>query len=88
MKESMSKKAKTPDERFLVCIYEEALKTGDLETPLDKYAVGSLAGLHAKGIDAICKLLVQANFIKKKGEKEITLTPHGEKLVLQLLDEW
>lgn len=84
----MNKKARTPDERFLVSVYEMANKSGDLQTPLNRYEVGQQIGLHPKGIDAICKLLVQANFIKKSGEFEIILTKNGENLALRLLSEW
>jgi hypothetical protein len=83
----MGKHTHTKDESFIIALYEAALKTGDVQTPVDKYAVGQMAGMHARGVDATCKLLVQANFIKKSGEADIYLTPHGEKLVLNLLDE-
>lgn len=83
----MGKKQHTKDENYIICLYEAASKTGDIETPLDRYAVGEMAGLNPKGVDATCKLLVQANFIKKAGESDIYLTPHGEKLVKSLLDE-
>lgn len=82
----MGKNAPTKDENFIIALYEVALKTGDVQTPVDKYAVGEIAGMHSRGVDATCKLLVQANFIKKSGESDIYLTPHGEKLVLSLLD--
>lgn len=74
----------TKDENFVLCIAEEAESTGDIENPVDRYAAGTRAGLNPKGVDAICKLLVQANFIKKSGESEIYLTPHGVKLVERL----
>jgi len=83
----MTHKHRTKDEQFILCLYEEAEKTGDIENPVDRYEVGKLAGLHPKAVDAISKLLIQANFIKKAGEVEIYLTPHGEKLVLRLRSE-
>ena len=83
----MNKKAKTPDERFIICAYETALKSGDAQNPVNRYDVGRMVGLHPKGIDAICKLLVQANFIKKSSDTEIYLTKNGEALALRLLDE-
>ena len=82
----MGKHTHTKDESFMIALYEAALKTGDSGTPVDRYAVGEVAGMHPKGVDATCKLLVQANFIKKSSETDIYLTPHGEKLVLSLLE--
>lgn len=76
----------TPDERFILCAYEITKALG-LSTIMNRYEVGKQAGLNPKGVDAICKLLIQANFIRKASEEEIYLTPHGEKLALRLLDE-
>lgn len=78
----------TKDEIFVVNLYETARASGDVENSFDKYSIGEKAKINPKAVDAICKLLVQANFIKKKGEKDIYLTPHGEKLALTLLDEF
>lgn len=80
----MSRHNRTKDENFIMCLYEEAEKTGDLEGALDRYQVGLAANIHPKGVDTICKLLIQANFIKKASENEIYLTPHGIKLVEKL----
>lgn len=83
----MSRNNRTKDENFILCLYEEAEKTGDVEHPVDRYQVGTAANLHPKAVDTICKLLVQANFVKKSGENEIYLTPHGIKLVMNLRQE-
>ena len=83
----MVKKHRTKDENFILCLYEEAAKTGDIHNPLDRYEVGQVAKLHPKAVDTICKLLLQANFIKKAGEVEIFLTKNGEDLILRLLSE-
>lgn len=77
----------TKDERFIIKLYELALSKGDVGTPCPKYIVGQLSGLTAKGVDAVCKLLVQANFVKGAGGDDIYLTPHGEKLAKRLLEE-
>lgn len=77
----------TKDERFVICLYENAKAGGDLETRFDRYAVGVQVSLHERGVDAICKLLVQANFIKKDGEADIYLTPNGITLAERLLKE-
>lgn len=77
----MAHKPYTKDENFLIALYEMALSKGDLETPFDRYVVGQRASITEKGVNAISKLLLRANFIKKKDENEIYLTPHGIKLV-------
>lgn len=81
----MSHQSYTRDESFMIALYEEALKIGDAEHPRHRYEVGKKANLNPKGVDAICKLLVQANFIIKADEYEVYLTPHGIKLVQKLL---
>lgn len=78
------KKSLTKDEQFLICLYEEASKLGDLFAPFDRYFIGQKAGLQERGVNAISILLIRANFIKKHGEIEVFFTPHGLKLV-QLL---
>ena len=77
----MTERAKTKDEMFMLRLYEEASKQEDVEEPLDRYVIGTLAGLQPKAVDTICNLLAQANFIKKHGQAEISITPHGIKLV-------
>jgi predicted transcriptional regulator len=77
----MVDRAKTKDEMFMLRLFEEASKRPDIEDPIDRYEVGTLVGLHPKAVDTICTLLVQANFIKKHGKVEISITPHGIKLV-------
>lgn len=79
--------SKTKDENYVIWLYRTAKDAGDIEMPLNKYDIGVKAGLHPKAVDAITKLLVQANFIKKVGELDVRLTPHGEKLALRLLGE-
>jgi hypothetical protein len=78
---------KTKDEKFILCLYENTLRDGDSEKRYNRYEVGNQIGLQFRGVDTICKLLVQANFIKKDGEDEIYLTPHGAKLGKLLYEE-
>ncbi len=77
--------AHTKDEKYLIALYEMTQEMG--ETYFDKYEVGIRAHLQPKGVNAITVLLAQANFIKKGEADSIMLTPHGEKLVLRLLEE-
>ncbi len=79
--------ARTKDERYMICAYEEASKKGDFSTILNRYEIGNLIGIHPRGVDTICALLIQANFIKKSGQTDIYLTKNGEDLVLRLLSE-
>lgn len=75
----------TKDENYVLSIAEEAeLASGGIENPVDRYLAGKRAGMNPKGVDATCKLLIQANFIKKSSESDIYLTPHGVKLVERL----
>lgn len=74
----------TKDENYVLCLAEEAELLGEFDAPIDRYTAGKRAGLHPKAVDTICKLLIQANFIKKAGETEVFLTPHGQKLVERL----
>lgn len=79
--------ARTKDESFLLRIYEEALLKPDIEDPLDPYKVGQMVGLHKVAVETICKLLIRSNFIKKHGQGEVRITPHGIKLAQQLRNE-
>jgi DNA-binding IclR family transcriptional regulator len=78
---------RTKDELFVLRLYTEAQEMGNVEGRLNKYEVGQKSGLHPKAVDAICRLLVQANFIKKAEEDKIYLTPHGLLLAERLIGE-
>jgi len=82
-----SHKSHTKDEKFILCLYQAASEAEEIDTPFDRYEIGVKAGLTHKGSDAVCKLLLQANFIKKSGETLVYMTQHGEKLALRLLEE-
>ncbi len=71
----------------MVCLYETALEANDVHAQFSRYDIGGKIGLHPKGIDTICVLLLQANFIKKGDEDKILLTKNGEELVHRLLRE-
>jgi hypothetical protein len=78
---------RTKDEIFMIKLFEEASKKPSMDEPFDRYHIGDLAGLQQRGVNAICMLLIRANFIKKSGETEIYITPHGEKLARSLLED-
>jgi predicted transcriptional regulator len=78
------KKSTTKDELFLLKLYELAVKKGDPEKEVDRYAIGKAIGMQNHGIDTIIKHLAQANFIKKCSDNRVYLTPHGVSLVEHL----
>jgi len=80
-------KSRTTDEKYLITLYELAKKTDDLHTEFSRFEIGDKIGLHPRGANTICKLLLQANFIKKTSEEGIFITEHGAKLVLRLLED-
>lgn len=79
--------AHTKDERFVLSLYETAMLQDDPYAVLNKYEIGQSVGISLKGVNAICKLLLQANFIKKSGDEGIFLTKNGEALALRLKGE-
>lgn len=74
----------TKDTKFVLALYDMAKESGDVYASLNRYVVGDSIALHPRAVNAICKLLVQANFIKKEDEEWIFLTDHGVALVQNL----
>ncbi len=83
----MTKKARTKDELFMLKIYQESIKQETPDHPFNRYEMGKLVGLQEKAVDTICTLLLQANFLKKENKTDVSITPHGVKLVINLLEE-
>lgn len=83
----MTHRARTKDEMFMLKLYEEALKQPEIDTAFDRYKIGALVSLHPKGVDTICTLLCQANFVKKISKTELAITPQGIRLVKSLLED-
>lgn len=79
--------ARTKDESFMIHLYEEAQLRDNIDEPIDRYIIGQAVGLQKTATDTICKLLGQANFIKKKGDVEISITPQGIRLVNELTNK-
>jgi predicted transcriptional regulator len=80
-------KARTTDEKFIVCLYNASKAFHDMETPFNRYDVGKKVGIQDRGVNAICKLLLQANFIKNGEGGDVILTKNGEQLALRILDD-
>ncbi|MBX9743692.1 MAG: hypothetical protein K2X08_00595 [Chlamydiales bacterium] len=73
----MSQKGVTPDEQFLLALYQLAHQAGDLFQCFDASIVGKSVSLKETAIKNIVKHLAQANFLKKEGERALKLTQHG-----------
>lgn len=82
----MVQHGQTKDERFMIALYEHAMKHGDVKTPANKYEIGKTLGMHDRAIYTIVRDLLQANFLKKGDGDDVYLTDHGEKLVERLLE--
>lgn len=74
----------TPDERFLIKLYQTAMKNGDPHMAIDFRGVAIAIGQKKTAIKNIIKHLAQANFITKVDETTICLTEHGCNLVLDI----
>ena len=72
----MSSKS-TPDERFLLKLYEIAMENGDPHMPIDFRGVAKSLGQKETAIKNIIKHLAQANFLKKNDETTVFLTERG-----------
>jgi Mn-dependent DtxR family transcriptional regulator len=77
----------TKDERYIIKLYEDALKDGNPLNLKDRYKIGEFFGLSDKVVKGMVKVLQQANFVKLVDEKGIHLTPHGVNLAKKLKDE-
>lgn len=76
---------KTKEEKFLIAVAEALLKVDkEMEGEVDRYLIGQNIGLHPRGINTICNQLAQANFIKKKGPNDLSLTENGKRLYAEL----
>lgn len=82
----MSQRGKTKDELFMITLYETAERSGSVFNPVNRFEIGRLIGMHEKGLQTICRTLLQSNFIKKRGEKDVVLTELGKSLVLGFLE--
>lgn len=76
----------TPDERFLIKLYQTAMSTGNPHEPVDYRGVALALGQKETAIKNIIKHLAQANFIKKNDETTLVLTERGCNFVLDALE--
>lgn len=72
---------RTPDEKFLVKLYEIAKETGSPLNQVKSEVVAKEIGQTQKSVKNIVKLLTQANFIKQDDGGLVHLTQHGVNFV-------
>jgi hypothetical protein len=75
----------TPDERFMIKLYQVALETGDPQAALDYRSIAKAIGQKETAMKNIIKHLAQANFLKKVGETKVHLTDRGCAFALNAL---
>ena len=83
----MSHKGRTPDEKFLIRLYQVATSQGDPCKPVDFLSVAKSLGQKETAIKNIIKHLAQANFVKKIGEDNLALTELGCRFVLREIED-
>jgi Mn-dependent DtxR family transcriptional regulator len=76
----------TPDERFLIKLYETAMEGGDPHAQIDYRGIAKLLGQKETAMKNIIKHLAQANFLKKSDENTVYLTERGCNFVLDSID--
>jgi Mn-dependent DtxR family transcriptional regulator len=82
----MNKKGHTPDERFLLKLYELSNAKGHPFNPIPSKDVAKAICHKETAVKNMIKLLAQANFIKKVGETSVCLTKQGCAFVLSELE--
>lgn len=78
------KSKSTPDERFLIKLYETAMAGGDPHALIDYRGIAKELGQKETAIKNIIKHLAQANFLRKADETTVYLTERGCNLVIDL----
>lgn len=80
----MTQKKGTPDERFLCKLHEIATARGNPLQPVLIETIAKGIGYKELAVKNMVKLLAQANFIKKVGDKSVCLTQNGCDFVLRM----
>ena len=78
------KSKSTPDERFLIQLYKEAMEGGDPHAMIDYRGIAKSLGQKETAMKNIIKHLAQANFLKKVDETTVHLTERGCNFVLDI----
>lgn len=77
----------TPDERFLIQLYQAALAAGDLHAEIDIRPIAKAMGQKETAMKNIIKHLAQANFLKKIDETTVRLTDRGCCFAIEMLEK-
>ena len=80
------KSKSTPDERFLIKLYQTAMDGGDPHAIIDYRGIARAMGQKECAMKNIVKHLAQANFIKKIDDTSVYLTEQGCNFALDALD--
>ncbi|PIS03348.1 MAG: hypothetical protein COT85_00690 [Chlamydiae bacterium CG10_big_fil_rev_8_21_14_0_10_42_34] len=80
------KSKSTPDERFLIKLYQTAMEGGDPHATFDFRPIAKMIGQKETAMKNIIKHLAQANFVKKVGDTCLYLTEHGCNFVLDAIE--
>lgn len=80
----MNQKATTPDERFLIKLYQMGMESGDPHQILDYRGIAKAIGQKETAMKNIIKHPAQANLVKKIDETTVRLTERGCDLVLEI----
>lgn len=80
------KSKSTPDERFLIKLYQTAMAGGDPQAPIDYRIVAKAIGQKETAMKNIIKHLAQANFVKKIDDTTVCLTERGCSFVIDALE--
>jgi predicted transcriptional regulator len=76
----------TPDERFLIKLYQTALASGNPCAEIDYRIVAKAIGQKETAMKNIIKHLAQANFLKKTDDNTVCLTERGCNFALEALE--
>jgi predicted transcriptional regulator len=82
-----NQKGRTPDEKFLIKLYQTAMANGDPFQEVDSRGIAHAIGHRETAVKNIIKHLAQANFIKKRDDTTVYLTQHGCNFVLDELGD-
>ena len=72
-----NQQGRTPDERFLIKLFEIAKNNDDLFSEVDFKIIGKAIGFKETATKNMVKLLAQANFITKVDDELVCLTQRG-----------
>lgn len=82
----MTRSSFTKEERYIIAAYEQLMLLGDETAELNRYAIGELAGMKERGVNASFKLFWRSNFVRPCDDVNFQMTSHGIALAKKLLE--